>query len=220
MTHLLTRTSSVKADAQGNLPLTLSSLLPSAPITGHEIGVSGGAYAAALPTATFRARVGGGIATVESNNLIAVPLAGSSYPNFLEWGPERIATSPRMSNTVETGVSTLQNLYTSSGVFGGTRYYCGFRLSAAGTYRLSMDWCNGALTPSGGGIDVQWRTSTNQTLGPVVRMGRNDERTASCDGYVVVAGTTDVGTYVVATAGGRYNIANFVDICITVEKIA
>lgn len=220
MTHLLTRTTSVNADALGNLPLTMSSLLPSAPITGHEIGVSGGDYAAALPTTTFRALIGDGTPTIESNVQIAVPVAGSSYPYFLEWGPERISNIPRMSNTVITGVSVLLNLYTSGGIFGGTRYYCGLRLSSAGTYRLSMDWCNGAFTPSGGGIDVQWRTSTNQRLGPIVRMGRSDERTASCDGYVVVTGTTYVGTYVVATAGGRYNLSNFVDICITVEKIA
>lgn len=218
MTHLLTRTSGVKADGLGNLPLTLSSLLPSPPLARHEVGASAGNYVATLPATTFQAYIGGGTPSgVESNVLLSVPVSGSSYPNFLEWGPERIGGNLRMANSVVAGVSVLLNSYSG----GLTRYYCGIRLTVSGTYRLSADWCVGALTPSGGSVDVQWRTSTNQQLGHVARMGRNDERQASCDGYVVVSSTTDVGLYVVAIVGApRYNIQNFVDICITAEKIA
>lgn len=218
MTHLLTRTSNVKADGLANLSLTLSSLLPTAPLVGNMIGASEGNYAAAPPPTILRAHVGGGTPSgVESNVSLAVPVSGSSYPYFLEWGPERISSAPRMANTMGTGVSVLLNSYSA----GATRYYCGLRFTTVGTYRLSADWCVGALTASGGSVDVQWRTSANQQLGPIARMGRKDERQASCDGYVVVSSTTDVGLYVVALVGvPKYNIQNFVDICITAEKIA
>ena len=114
------------------------------------------------------------------------------------------------------GVTWLYNVYGG----GATRYVNAVEIANSGTYRVSATWCVGSLSTSGAYIDVQWQTSSGDRLGPITRLGRSNEKRNSCLGVVEVSASVVVGLYVHTISGAKYNLDNFNNILITVEKIA
>lgn len=162
-----------------------------------------------------RAYVAGGNPYLASSVNLSVPVTGSTYPYFLEIGPLLISSSVRLSSSSDSGLTWLYNSYGG----GKTRYVNGLQITGSGLYRLSADWCVGSLSASGAYVDVQWQTSTGEQLGPIVRIGRSDEKRNSCLGYVNVTTSAIVGLYVHAISGAKYNLDNFNDILIYAEKV-
>jgi hypothetical protein len=162
-----------------------------------------------------RAYVAGGTTWGASTVDLFVPITNSAYPYFLEVGPLFIATTARLGFSSDSGLTWLYNTYTG----GATTYVNGLQISNSGLYRLSADWCVGSLSTSGAYVDVQWQTSTGEQLGPIVRIGRSDEKRNTCVGYVNVTTSAIVGLYVHAISNAKYNLDNFNDILIYAEKV-
>lgn len=162
-----------------------------------------------------RAYVAGGNPAGSSSVNLFVPITSSAYPYFLEVGPLFISGIARLSSSSNSGFTWLYNSYGG----GATRYVNGLQITGSGLYRLSADWCVGSLSASGAYVDVQWQTSTGEQLGPIVRIGRSDEKRNSCLGYVNVTTSAIVGLYVHAISGAKYNLDNFNDILIYAEKV-
>jgi len=162
-----------------------------------------------------RAYVAGGNPSGASSVNLFVPITSSTYPYFLEIGPLFISGIARLSSSSDSGLTWLYNSYGG----GNTRYANGLQITGSGLYRLSADWCVGSLSASGAYVDVQWQTSTGEQLGPIVRIGRSDEKRNSCVGYVNVTTSAVVGLYVHAISNAKYNLDNFNDILIYAEKV-
>ena len=67
---------------------------------------------------------------------------------------------------------------------------------------------------------MQWQTASGTRLGPITRLGRSDEKRNSCEGVIEIVASDVVGLYVHSLSGAKYNLDNFDNILISVEKIA
>lgn len=171
--------------------------------------------AAPKPT-TVVAHLAGGASTTSSSVSLFVPLTSSAYPYFLEIGPLAINNVARLTSAASAGLTWLYNVYGG----GATRYVNALQITTVGTYRLRAVWCVGSLSVSGAYVDVQWQTSSGVKLGPITRLGRSDEKRNSCEGVVEITTSDVVGLYVHSLNGAKYNLDNFDNILISVEKIA
>lgn len=216
MSHLTASVQRLHADRSGTIDgVSLEGIVGSAQ-TGDVLGVDQNGEASVVsPFGRIKAYAHGGNPTTTSNVSLYVPLTGSAYPYFLELGPLSINNTPRISAQAVSGFTWLYNTYST----GRTKYINAVSITQAGEYALSLDWCGGALTPSGAYIEVQWQTAAGVALGPRARLGRKDETMTPVVGRVTVTSSVVVGLYVHAVSGVRYNLDNFLDIFATVEEI-
>lgn len=217
MSHLSNSINGASPNSQGEVSLSLSSMITQSPSGGQHLGIDALNTVEPIVVSSNRlkAYLHGGNPTTSSSVNLFVPLTGSSYPYFLELGPLQISNVQRLASYTTSGFSWIYNTYSG----GATRYVNGVDISSAGTYRLSLDWCVGSLSSSGSYVDVQWQTAGGAALGPITRIGRSDEKRNSCVGYIEVSTTATVGLYVHAISGAKYNLDNFLDIFASVEKM-
>lgn len=214
MSHLLTSVEGVKPNSQGAITqLSTASYLQDVN-QGDVLAVTSTGESVTRPLSALRAFAHGGANTTTSSVSLFVPLSNSIYPYFLEIAPLKINNIPRLSVSTEAGFTWQYNAYGTR----NTLYVNSLLITEAGVYDLSLDWCAGSLSASGAYIDVQWQTAGGTALGPIARLGRSDEHRRPCTGRVSVASSEVVGLYVHAVNGAKYNLDNFQNILITVER--
>ena len=226
MSHNTPKIGTATPDRAGDLNFVLNDLgnVSGTPADGQFLAYTGAGWSPTSDSPSDAvgvvARAHGGATTTSSSVAIVSPnpYIGSADPNrfFWDWAPASQGGAGRIAKSSTADITWVVNDYG-----GGTQWLVGVEFNTAGLYRLNANFHVGELSPAAAYLDVQWtdRSASYTPLGPIVRVGRSDEKRNSARGVIDASVGDIAGLYIRAVSAARYTQANYSEYQLFIEKL-